>query len=837
MMYKKVIAMFCVLLCMALCGGALCWAAMPCELTDATSNRVRVVSTQNTEKLWLMRAQYAGDKLTNVQSQSVDITEGSNTFVFDGHVTAADSMKIFLWDSNMTPYAEALDITSEWVPLPMRSQEEYNLGMPGGEGEQFMQSMTRSLKNPDVLYLAHDVEGSWRSADGGKSWNKNKDYGLYVKNGQSIMADPVAADTVFIIVDEGWLWPGKVREYEGLYKSTDGGSRWELVLNTIENPERVSRSNIAYAYAPTDSREQSPRIWYAAFGENGLFRSDACGNAGSWQKVAGLDARAFWVVVDPSDEDIVYVCTDNGLYRSTDGGNNLAPWKLAGKEVSSAAINPDTGKIYAASVGDGLYTMEVGAEFVRQNVTIPVAGNITNKIQRLVMNPGYPQQIYFIARDGKTAPVRSCVSEDGGATWKVFEEATTFPGMGRETGWRRWIDGDFGIISPNPANKTDASAMSRSTMFRLEVGASAVRVYESAAGFIGNAPAWWSNSIAFHPYNPDMLGFFCMDVGPRISANGGDWFIESDPNITKWKYGYPELIQWTGSYAGAFQPAEGSEIVVASIGGYNGRAQLMRSENLGRTWTLLTSSAADTTSKLHGYEFIGFDPNDPNCVFAGYQVSHDAGKTFSPIAFPAEYYKTPGTELVNQHRPFVAGLSAADGKTYVFALDRDMYYVLRSEDQGQTWIEFCDLRDFRGRAKFVDLPVFAAHPSDPSAVYALSQNHDLLKVVRDEQTGDVTAENLNVYDMLPDWVSEGVHTFNQIADIAFDPVDNDVMYVSLLAAGVPNVYGSTDGGKTWRDVSEGLPCAGGGILAVNPHTRELYRGTTAGVYKRQGIGR
>ena len=80
---------------------------------------------------------------------------------------------------------------ANWRVLPIRSEAEYNLGMIGGEGEQHNQGIARSLSNPDIIYLSHDVGQVWRSDNGGESWKKTMNKGLHVFAGQSIEVDPV----------------------------------------------------------------------------------------------------------------------------------------------------------------------------------------------------------------------------------------------------------------------------------------------------------------------------------------------------------------------------------------------------------------------------------------------------------------------------------------------------------------------------------------------------------------------------------------------------------------------------------------------------------------------
>jgi len=53
------------------------------------------------------------------------------------------------------------------------------------------------------------------------------------------------------------------------------------------------------------------------------------------------------------------------------------------------------------------------------------------------------------------------------------------------------------------------------------------------------------------------------------------------------------------------------------------------------------------------------------------------------------------------------------------------------------------------------------------------------------------------------------------------------MYVSMLASGIPSVLRTLDGGATWASISDDLNYQGG-CLVVNPHTREVYKGSMSG---------
>ena len=421
---------------------------------------------------------------------------------------------------------------SQWRSLPIRSKEEFDSGMPGGEGEQYPQGFARCLYHPEYVYAAQDVGGCWRSNDGGISWVKTIDKGLYLQFGQSIEVDPVNPDLVMMVVDKSWMWRGKVADFQGIYRSEDGGDSWEQVFNTTTKNVRRIRHLMTYSLPSMADESTSPTRWYAVFDNNGLYRSDDSGKKDSWVLQAPMDTTPVEVVAHPLSADTVYIAAYDGLYRSTNGGADLSMWRFEGKKVTSVMVSPNIpDQMYVAVSGEGLYySSNAGNSFTKIPVVVNSVDQSAN-ISHAVMNSGFPEQIFAI---GGVNVKATWVTDDSGTTWQALPLAVTFPGLGRETGWRRWIDGDFSYICPNTKDKTQASATARSTFFQITDNNGVLGLNESAAGYTGNAASWWSKCMAFHPYDPNIFALFCFDVGPRVTTTDGDWFYTRDPNITTW---------------------------------------------------------------------------------------------------------------------------------------------------------------------------------------------------------------------------------------------------------------------------------------------------------------
>ncbi|MFW5831180.1 MAG: VPS10 domain-containing protein, partial [Prolixibacteraceae bacterium] len=614
------------------------------------------------------------------------------------------------------------------------------------------------------------------------TWEKNLDKGLFLSLGQSIAVDPVDPDIVFIILDERYNY--LAGDYQGVYRSEDGGKNWELVLQTETKSERMYRHNVEFDR--TNMNDDKPvQTWYAAMVDNGLFRSDDGGKTWPATPVGSLKGHnvIYQVRTHPTDSQKVYVASEKGLFVSTQKGAELSRVEVLPENVSSVNINPQNpDSIFATVPNNGLFmSTDGGLTFSKLK---------SHDALRLDMNPGFPEQIYLVGNNKN-----SMISNNGGKDWKQLPEATTFPGLSRERGWRRWIDKKLSGIVPNPQDKNEAVFFSRSTLFKTTNGAETIE--ESATGWTGNAWTWTDNSAAFHPLHPDTFAFFCNDIGTRITTAGGDWFHKNtNSEAGRW---YPERIAWYGTYAGDFQPKKESETMVAAIGFYF-KTQLMRTENLGQTWELVTEGAE--TEDMH--LFVRFHTKDPEFVYAGDKYSTDAGKTFQHFPFPEQY-----------EDPYVIGMCDSFPDV-IYALDKPCRVLLRSCDRGQNW-EVYSQPGWRFRY-FDPLPTFAADPLDPYKVYTLDKNHDLACFDGKKWTSFNVMQNIT-----------GDASYNYVRNVAVDPNDPDVIYAGMFASGGPMVLRTTDGGETWKDVSANLPRMGG-ALKVNPHTGELYRGSMFGTW-------
>jgi len=671
-----------------------------------------------------------------------------------------------------------------WRVLPIRSKEELDLGMIGGESGQHMHGTARSPSDSNIIYMSHDVGQVWKSTNAGDSWKKTLGINLSLIAGQSIEVDPVNPNIVFIIVDKVWNWLIDQR-YEGVYRSKDGGETWEQVLSAEETVENIYRHNIAYDIS-TITQAGASR-WYAAFANRYLYRSDDYGE--NWSAVSNLSGHnsIYQIQVHP-DNGGIYVASSKGLYHSDSQSSNLQPLgNLPDGKVSSVQINPQNPDIiYATLYEQGLYQSADGGNTFSLLKSFDAVGSF--------MNPGYPDTIYLV---GTTS--NAIISHDRGNTWITDMQTVPAPGFGRaSSSWKARIAGDLTGIVPNPNDKSEAVAFSRATIWKTTDGGHTF--VDSSTLFTGHAWSWWNDGIAFDSFNPDRFATFNYDVGPAITNNGGDYFYKRQDTGEAWKWHNKGLISFWDAHAGDFQPVPGSRIMVASIGDYSS-TQLMRSSDEGRTWELVTKGSKNKELHL----FIAFHPNDPNLVYAGDKISYDAGQTFRHVDFGR----------FNTYDPYIIGMCLSKPDT-IYAVDLEVYRILRSDDRGANWYLYSRPGWRFGRLDYK--PTFAVDSVDCNKVYTL-RNRDLAvfngKFWR--YTGVLA-------------LAGGSELNNYVRTVAVDARNNSIIYAGMSAAGKPAIWRSQDNGYTWEDITYNLPRCGVGAMAVNPHTGELFVGANFGTW-------
>jgi len=171
-------------------------------------------------------------------------------------------------------------------------------------------------------------DGVYKSVDGGKHFEN-----VGLKNSEhigKIIIDPRDSDVVYVAA-QGPLWsPGGDR---GLYKTTDGGKTWNLVLdiseNTGVNEVHFDPRDPDVLYASAYQRRR--HVWVLIDGgpESGIHKSTDGG--ANWREInkglPSVNKGRIGLAVSPIDPDVIYAIVEaaqgkSGFYRSADRGEN-----------------------------------------------------------------------------------------------------------------------------------------------------------------------------------------------------------------------------------------------------------------------------------------------------------------------------------------------------------------------------------------------------------------------------------------------------------------------------------------------------------------------------------
>jgi photosystem II stability/assembly factor-like uncharacterized protein len=182
-------------------------------------------------------------------------------------------------------------------------------------------------------------DGLYKSTDGGASFKK-----VGLDNSEhigKIVVHPDDSNTVYVAA-QGPLWSeGGDR---GLYKTTDGGSSWEKILDVSENTGinevHLDPTNPDIMYASSYQRRRHTWVLIDGGPESGIHKSTDGGK--TWKKInrglPGGDKGRIGMAISPINPEVVYAIVEatgdsSGFYRSANRGES---WSRMSGEVSSS---------------------------------------------------------------------------------------------------------------------------------------------------------------------------------------------------------------------------------------------------------------------------------------------------------------------------------------------------------------------------------------------------------------------------------------------------------------------------------------------------------------------
>jgi photosystem II stability/assembly factor-like uncharacterized protein len=244
------------------------------------------------------------------------------------------------------------------------------------------------------VLVAGTLQGVFRSDDKGLHWRPISPPGSKeVHEVQSVAIDPYDPDTVYAGT---WHLP---------WKTTDGGAHWSSIKQGLIDDSDV------FSMIVDQSR---PSVLFLS-ACSGIYRTDDFG--GQFRKVQGIPStarRTRVLTMDPTDRNTVYAGTTEGLYKTTDGGDNWTRTTGADVIINDVYVDPGNPKhvLLATDRGGVVASEDAAVSFEASNT-----GFSQRQVAALLADAKTPGTVYAGVINGKSLG-GVFITTDSGHTWK-----------------------------------------------------------------------------------------------------------------------------------------------------------------------------------------------------------------------------------------------------------------------------------------------------------------------------------------------------------------------------------------------------------------------------------
>lgn len=466
---------------------------------------------------------------------------------------------------------------------------------------------------------------------------KGPDAGVVV----DIAIDPSGTtDQVIYIAGSGGVW-----------KTTDGGTTWKPKTDFMPT---LSVGTVALDPA-------NPSIVYAGTGN--AFGNGFSESAGIYKSIDGGDS---WIVLNPGGmfartstiqrmvlpaRDLLIVATNQGLFRSIDGGQNFGanpPLFNDRQPVLTGFISDlkvDTASastIYAAVTGSGIFkSTDSGATFPSPPffsvASVPPATGFGFIAFAQSTRPN--NQTFYANVDVGTGAASMFKSGDGGSTWTVVA-SNPFPGelqnfydqtVGVDPqdanrayfGLRALYETkDGGATGLTPANRTDLNqvhadqhALTFSPQSHWSAGGAPTRLYNGTDGGIATTANEGANWTLLNDGLATML-FYDIDIGRGSPANNQFTYgAAQDLGLSSNNRAGLTGLQWLlGSSNDGFSIAVDPLNATHAIANQNGTFTVSSTDGTAPWPTPLAIPAINSITLINN---VAFDPNGARAYVVG----------------------------------------------------------------------------------------------------------------------------------------------------------------------------------------------------------------------------
>lgn len=710
--------------------------------------------------------------------------------VLGGSALADPPFRRDYWDPENQPTLSELDPTAV-IDNPTRRREallrwfgewspEYRAHLAKVVGEE-RERYGRMVAGRGLEMAAAPSSGTWISLGPTKA--------DVIKNGSStlnktdsgrprtILVDPNNSQVIYLCTAAGGVW-----------KTTNGGASWAPITETLG-----SLSCGYLAMHPTQSQTLFLGLGDPFDGTGlGLVKSTDGGTTWSAPILLGNSRSIRSILVLPSNANVVLVSTDQGLYRSTDGGSSYALvasvpatygcWDLAVSATGLVlSLESDPANANGATAGKLFRSTDQGATWTAGTGPAATACRMS-----VAAAPSNRSILYAMASDSAGQFLAIYKSSDSGATWAKLR--TT--GIADILNGQGWYNHLLLVDQANPNTLYAGGAL------YLAKSTNGGTKWTKKTEWLGRNGLPYVHAD-FHAGAQDASGvlYAGTDGGIFKSTDGGtSWTDALNVGITS------HLIYALGSSDAAPD---------AVIGGFQDNGTRVRS---GATSTFNQYIGGDGFGCLMHPATAGTMLG--SLYYTDIYKSTNGGTTFTSASSGI-------TERGNSSTaPFwtrlAPGLADATGNTvYTFSNTK----VYKSTNYAGSWTAL-------GTS---GLPTTSFYIRN---VGTAKSNANVVGIVANSGRVFLTSNGGASWSTPAALPNNGSYT----SSVAFDPADYNVVYVSSVAPDgtKSHLWKSSNFGASWTAVdTNGLPAGMPvNVVTVDPGDRNVvYAGTHTGVYR------
>ena len=627
--------------------------------------------------------------------------------------------------------------------------------------------------NNQIYYMGTTGGGVWKTEDAGQSWKNISDG--YFKTGSVGAVAVAASDPNVVYVGMGEHAPrGVMTSYgDGVYRSTDAGKTWKhlgLELTRHIANIRIHPTNPDVAYVAAQGALHGPSK------ERGIYKTEDGGK--TWKHLLYVDENTGCadLNMDLSNPRILYAAMWD---------HRRLPWAVqSGGKGSGLYKSTDGGETWV-KIQNGL-PKELGKMSVSVSLSNP------NKVYALVESDTQKEQGGLF------------VSSDAGANWTRISKDHRLIS-------RAWY---YIEVFADPVNENTVYVLGAAGLKSEDGG----KTWKNLGGTHGDYHQLWINP----ENNQNMV--IANDGGAAVTFNGGKiWSAQNNqPTAQFYRINVDNLFPYN-IYAGQ---QDNTSVRIASRNTSGGSIT-------ERQWNY---SAGGETA------FLGFDPNNPRYVMGGsYQgtielldanTSEGVGVMVHPVQYQAMQPKDMQYRF-NWNAPIL--YSKHEKNVYYHAGNR----LFKTSDMGKSWNPISpDLtthdttkmgisgypytNEGAGGENYCTITYVIESDKEKGVIYTGSDD-GLVHITKD---GGASWTNITPKDL-------GEALINAIEVSPHDPA---CVYIAATKYKTndftPFAYKSTDYGKTWTKIVNGIPY--GAFLRVvrEDEIRKglLFAGTETGLY-------